>query len=109
MVVTGDLKVFLLGCFGGAMAEVLHWFNLRTSDKLPLYVHSAFYWTVTVVMAMIGGALCWIQFGGRVEALTAVQVGLAAPIVLQKLVSATEPKGARALGGLPTLRDFFRW
>jgi hypothetical protein len=107
MTLSGDLHVFLAGCSGGAIAEVLHWWNLRTAKKLPTYVYSAFYWSISIAMIAVGGFLCWIQFGASAEALVAVQVGLGAPIVLQKVVTGGKASGARGSGA--SITDFFRW
>jgi len=107
MTVTGGSQVFLTGCVGGVITELLQWWNLRKSDKLPKYVRSAFYWSVTVGMVMLGGLLCWAQSGAQVDVLTGIEIGLAAPLTLQKLVAGTGPRGAKGDG--LSVRDFFRW
>jgi hypothetical protein len=107
MTLNTDMSVFLTGCAGGAIAEVLHWWNLRMAEQLPAYKSSPFYWAISAAMILVGGFLCWIQFGSSADALVAVQVGLGAPIVLQKLVAGTQPSGAR--GSTASIRDFFKW
>ena len=107
MSIAGDWLVFLTGCAGGLIAEILHWWNLRTADRLPEYSRSFFYWAITLAMVLVGGFVCWLQFGGNAEPMTALQIGLAAPIVLQKIVAGTQPVGARGAGA--SVRDFFRW
>jgi hypothetical protein len=107
MTLTSDLGVFLAGCSGGAIAEALHWWNLRTAEKLPAYASSPFYWGISLVMIIIGGFFCWIQFGANADASVAVQVGLGAPIVLQKLLTGAQASGAR--GSITSIVDFFRW
>jgi hypothetical protein len=102
-----DLGVFLFGCSGGVIAEALHWWNLRTAEKLPKYVRSPFYWGISVVMMLIGGFLAWIQFGSSGDAFVVLQIGMGAPIVLQKLVSGAKPRGAR--GADKSITDFFSW
>jgi hypothetical protein len=107
MTLSSDIGVFLAGCSGGIIAEVLHWWNLRTAEKLPVYAYSPFYWGISFAMIIIGGFFCWIQFGSSADALVAVQVGLGAPIVLQKLITGAQASGAR--GSEASIRDFFRW
>jgi len=109
MTVTGDLSIFFAGALGGALTELLHWWNLRTSDNLPAYAKSVRYWLLTGFMVAVGGLMSWVQLGREAEAMVAVQIGVAAPLVLQKLVtSLPQAEGARGAIGA-SLRDFFRW
>ena len=43
---TFDMTVFLVGTVGGALAELLKWWQLKenVSEKLPAYAKSPFYW-----------------------------------------------------------------
>ncbi|MGH7463512.1 MAG: hypothetical protein ACREMA_21085 [Longimicrobiales bacterium] len=79
---------------------------------MPVYARSAAYWIITALMVLAGGAVSWLYFGDRAEALLAVHVGLSTPLILQKLTtSVAEPAGSRAMLA-PTagsLRDFFTW
>ena len=112
MTLSTQLSVFLVGSAGGLAGEVLHWWNLRTSGKLPIYAKKLHYWIITLSMVMVSGFLTWIQFGASAEALTTFQIGIAAPIILQKLVtSAPTPEGRMSGTGRaePSIRDFFTW
>lgn len=112
MALDGALSVFLMGCVGGMLSELLHWWGLRQSKKLPDYVASAFYWLVTICMIAAGGLLAWLYFGDNVDAIIALHVGISTPILLQKLVTTLpETEGARntLVKPNPNLRDFFTW
>ncbi|WP_133126013.1 hypothetical protein [Pseudohalioglobus lutimaris] len=112
MVLEGAWSVFGLGCAGGIAAEVLHWWNLRQAEKLPIYAKKAFYWSITIVMILLGGFVSWLYFGATAEGIVAFHVGLSTPLLLQKLVaSIPEETGARntVLTSSPTLRRFFSW
>lgn len=108
MTVEGAWSVFLVGCLGGSLSEVLHWWNLRTSNKLPRYSDKPRYWILTILMIFAGGVVAWFQFGEAAQALAAAQAGIVAPLLIQKLgTSVPEPAGAR--GTESSIRDFFRW
>ncbi len=112
MVLEGALGVFGVGCAGGALAEALHWWNLREKLELPHYVKSLFYWVMTLVMIATGGFVAWLYFGDHAEALVAVHVGLSAPLILQKLIkSVPKTSGAKSVitTPAPSLRGFFSW
>lgn len=108
MVLVNETQVFIGGCVGGSLAELLHWWNLRTSDKLPAYIKSPFYWIVTFIMIIIGGAICTLQFGANTDAILAIQIGFGAPIFIQKLASAPNAGGSKGSREV-SLKDFFRW
>lgn len=106
MVINGDLAVFGVGVAGGAANELLHWWSLRESAKLPAYSRKPLYWFISGGMIVLGGGLSWLQLGASAEALLAFQVGLAAPMLLQKLAKAApEPRGGMG-GAQPSPRDF---
>jgi hypothetical protein len=112
MIVEGGYTVFATGCAGGAVAEVLHWWNLRESPQLPAYAGSPFYWGITAAMILAGGLFAWIYFGERAEAIIAAHVGISAPLILQKLAtSVPETKGAKNVIVTPaaSIRRFFTW
>ena len=50
MTISGNLPIFLIGCFGGLIGEVLKWFQLRESPNLPTYSRNVFYWFITVLL-----------------------------------------------------------
>lgn len=112
MIAEGGYAIFGIGCAGGAVAEVLHWWNLREAPQLPAYARSALYWLLTFLMILAGGFVAWVYFGERAEAIIALHVGLSTPLILQKLVtSVPDTEGAKNIivTPAPTVRRFFRW
>ena len=112
MVLDGAITIFGVGCAGGVLTELLHWWALRESHQLPAYAKSLFYWIVTLVMILAGGLMAWLYFGERAEAIIVLHIGLSAPLILQKLATTMpEQQGAKNLIAepKPSLRQFFRW
>ena len=108
MTLNSALQVFLTGTAGGVLLELLHWYGLRRDGKLPDYFYKAFYWIVSLAMALTGGVLAWIYFGSQADGVLALHVGLSTPLILQKLTTvAADTKGGK--GGGPNIFDFFRW
>lgn len=120
MIVEGGYAIFGVGCAGGVLTEVLHWWNFRESLKksakeapqLPAYSKNPLYWGITLAMILVGGFVAWIYFGNRAEAIVALHVGLSAPLILQKLTTTVpEAKGAKniVVTPAPSVRRFFTW
>jgi hypothetical protein len=108
MTLESDLAVFSIGIAGGAANELLHWWGLRENPNLPEYAKRAFYWIITLGMVLLGGGLAWMQLGSHADALITFQVGLAAPMLLQKLATAT-PNQAGGMGSQrPSVRNFLK-
>ncbi|TKB26512.1 hypothetical protein FCL47_08850 [Desulfopila sp. IMCC35006] len=108
----GFLNVFLAGCFGGVLIELLKWYNLRDSPNLPHYVKLWRYWGCTVAMIIAGGLLTTLYGIEEVEALLAVNVGASAPLLIASLAQSlpkTLPAERSAFKSkMPTLMDFLR-
>jgi hypothetical protein len=104
-----DISVGLVGCLGAIGAETLHWHGLRRRARLPPYLKSTFYWIVTFVMVLLGGFVAWLRYGADGSALDVFATGLAAPIVLQKLISQAGRASLGSRGPEEGLRDFFIW
>lgn len=108
MALESDLAVFSVGVAGGAANELLHWWGLRENPNLPEYAKRGFYWIVTLGMVALGGALAWLQLGSQADALIAFQIGLAAPMLLQKLMKAAPGQTGGMGAPRPSVRDFLR-
>ncbi len=101
--------VFWIGCAGGIANEILHWWGLRENPNLPTYARSALYWVVTIAMVVLGGLIAWLQIAEKAEPYLAFQLGLAAPMLLQKLSKVVpEKQGGMSAGLTPTVHDFIR-
>src|SRR4051794_10960086 len=84
---TSALHVFLVGLFGGGVAELVHWYGLRTNPRFPEYWSSLQYWIITIAMVFVAGVFTWLNFGSQAQALTAFEIGLLTPLILQKAIS----------------------
>jgi hypothetical protein len=108
MLLTTSTQVFLAGLTGGALLELIHWYALRREPEFPAYARSVRYWIVSALMALAGGLLAFLYFGGRAEGIVALHVGLSAPLILQKLsTTVASQSGARSVGA--DMMTFFRW
>jgi hypothetical protein len=103
-----SFQVFLCGLAGGAVLELLHWYNIRRDPQLPAYARSPFYWVITILMTVAGGGLAWLYFGAQADAIVTFHVGLSTPLILQKLMTtvANVPGGK---GAGPSIVSFFTW
>jgi hypothetical protein len=108
MVLESDFAVFGVGMSGGAANELLHWWGLRENPNIPDYAKKWFYWLITLAMIVLGGGLSWLQLGARADPLIAFQIGLAAPMLLQKLIQAAPDKAGGMGAARPSLRDFLK-
>ena len=113
MTLESSLSIFLIGCIGGSLTELLHWWNLRTATDLPHYKSSKFYWGITVAMVLAGGLVAWLYFGSSAEAIIVLHIGISTPLILQKLVTSTPDinQGAKTAVAAPkpSVRRFFNW
>ena len=84
----------LEGIIGGILAEVAGLYQLRraTKDDRPEWLHSGFYWVITLLMIMSGGALAMLyqSSGASLNPIVAVNGGASAPLIIQ-LFSSTAP------------------
>lgn len=85
MIVEGVLPIFLCGVFGGTIGELLKWYRLRISHRLPQYIHSPFYWLMTILIIISGGVLTVLYSTEKMNAMIAVNIGLTAPLLIQNL------------------------
>jgi hypothetical protein len=105
---TSSLQIFLVGLAGGAVLELLHWYNIRRDPQLPVYARNPMYWIITALMAAVGGGLALLYFGSQADAIVTFHVGLSTPLILQKLTTtvANVPGGK---GAGASLVSFFTW
>ncbi len=84
-----------IGILGGLVAELASWFTIRRElhKGLPDWSKSRFYWTITALMALTGGLLVWLYTvsGTMMTAILAFNVGVSAPLVLEKMGRQTRP------------------
>lgn len=103
------------GLLGGVALEALHWYMLaRRPQEIAAFRRRPLYWITTAVMVLLGGVMPLLY--NVQNALLAFQLGLTAPLALQKLATmlpevAVRQGGPPKPGAAPTvsLRQFFSW
>ncbi len=98
---TLNWSTFLFGILGGVLAEVLKWWQLKESITPPQYLKSTFYWVITVIMALVGGALALAYGVDASKPVLAINVGVSAPLILKGLASVV-PVRSPAAGSYST-------
>jgi hypothetical protein len=88
-----NLTVFLMGALGGALAELLKWFQLREAEVWPAYAKSTGYWIITVLMVLSGGLLASVYGLDPGKGLLAMNVGITAPLIIKGLAAAAPSAG----------------
>nr|WP_320125377.1 hypothetical protein [uncultured Shewanella sp.] len=80
-------ETFIFGVAGGVLPEVYALYNLRHSwlNEKPSWVKSKFYWLITLAMIALGGgtAALYSYIGIKLNALMAIHLGLATPVLIQ--------------------------
>ncbi|MFZ6047343.1 hypothetical protein ACFW0H_14650 [Pseudomonas sp. CR3202] len=76
----------IYGVIGGALPEILALYNLRHAQESekPSWLVSPFYWLVTSVMVLLGGAtvVLYQKAGVNVNEFMAVHLGIATPLLI---------------------------
>ncbi len=85
MTIAGIESVFLVGCFGGLLAELLKWYQLKESLHFPVYLHNPVYWIITLAMIAAGGVVAVLYGVEARNALLVMQIGLSTPLLVKTL------------------------
>ncbi len=98
------VSVFLFGCLGGLLPDVLRIIRTRYEMDTPAYLKSLNFWIGLVLLVLVGGLTAVL-----VQAQTpkdAVIYGYASPAILSQLASGLTPKRAvRGVERMPQLKD----
>ncbi len=89
-----DWNIFLLGCVGGLLPDLLRFIKNRYEKAAPFYYYGSF-WLGLALLVGLGGFSAWIA--GASEVKDALAFGFAAPEVFSKLVSERGPGAAGAV------------
>src|SRR5215470_12245264 len=91
--------VFILGCVGGAIPDLLRLVAVRR-EGAPAYLRSSFFWVSLVLLMAIGGSTALLV--GADKTIEALALGFTAPESLSRLLggSRSEDRGpTRSLRG----------
>jgi heme A synthase len=91
MELNGFWQIFLVGSFGGILAESIKWYSLRENPRLPRYARSPRYWVITILMVLAGGILACLYGVKAINAILAANVGASAPLIISSLATAVPP------------------
>ena len=103
--ISGLVAVFLCGAFGGVLAEILHWYQLRESPSLPTYARSPFYWGITIAMIAAGGVVAVLYGTEPHNAILVLQIGVSTPLIIKALAQAKAPEPGRGPSA-PSVQGF---
>ncbi|MEK2602925.1 hypothetical protein [Burkholderia arboris] len=80
-------QVFLWGCVGGAVPDVLRLIRSR-HDGAPKYVKTIFFWVMLFVLMVFGGIVS--RYSGAAEIKQALAYGFSAPQIVTSLLGKAE-------------------
>ena len=109
MEISGSLQIFLFGCLGGSLIELLRWWKLRESLEFPNYCKKPAYWCLTLAMITAGGLIAVAYGTGTTKAILAMNLGASTPAIIGTL--ATQPKASgseRSFSGSAPMRSKVR-
>lgn len=88
--------IFWLGVLGGFFTKLLGHYKMREAapEAFPKYLKSFYYWIVTILMVLSGGALAAIYAASKIDLtpIVAVNIGASAPLILGALARKAPPE-----------------
>ncbi|MFN3703546.1 MAG: hypothetical protein ACK4SG_08730 [Thermomonas sp.] len=84
------MEGFFWGLLGGTLPEFYALYNIREDfhKKKPRWIKSWFYWIVTLVMVLLGGAvvLLYLTSGTSLTPFLAIHLGAATPTLIGSFI-----------------------
>ncbi len=79
------LSIFLIGCLGGIIPDLLRFVKARFRKTALSYLSHFKYWAALILLALLGGVAAWVL--GAADFKEAIIYGFAAPEIFEKLAS----------------------
>ncbi len=83
-----DLPLFLFGCLGGLLPDVLRIIRNRRKIRLPNYLRKLNFWLGTLLLVGVGGLTAWILSAETAK--DALIYGFASPQILSQLAASVQ-------------------
>ena len=96
--------IFLLGCAGGAVPDILRLIKGR-HDGAPAYLKTGFFWVMFIILMLLGGAVAMGMQASSVK--EALMLGFTAPEVVSRFFGASDADRGMQGGGF--IRSVRRW
>jgi hypothetical protein len=80
-----NLSLFLLGCVGGLLPDILRLIRNRYKIQVPTYLRQTNFWIGVLLLVLIGGLTAWIL--GSDSPKEALIYGYASPQILSQLAA----------------------
>jgi hypothetical protein len=97
--------IWILGFVGGAIPDGIRIIQGRYAGALPDYLKTANFWFGFSLLVIAGGFVAWIGSAQSIQ--EALAYGFAAPEILSRLLSASEPP--TLAGPTSSLRHFWSY
>lgn len=82
---TFNLSIFLLGCVGGLLPDILRIIRNRYRVQIPAYLRQTNFLIGVILLVLVGGLTAWIL--GSESAKDALIYGYASPQILSQLAA----------------------
>ena len=101
-----NLGLFLLGCLGGLLPDILRIIRNRYKVNVEAYFKNLNFWLGTLLLVVIGGLTAWVM--STQTAKDALIYGYASPQILSQLAASvrTEPVERGVSDARPTAPPF---
>lgn len=81
-----NLPLFLLGCLGGLLPDILRLIRNRHKIRIPTYLRKLNFWLGTILLVGVGGLTAWVLSAETAK--DALIYGFASPQILSQLAAA---------------------
>jgi len=98
-----SLSLFLLGCLGGLLPDLLRIVRNRHKVHMPAYLRKGNFWLGAVLLVLVGGLAAWVL--GAASAKDALIYGYASPQLFSHLAGSLSSEAVER-GGKPREAPF---